>query len=896
MDTPSALAPRDLRCDRRCAPLGVASAQPELSWRFAALAAPDPAARQTAWHVLAATSADRLQAGQADLWDSGCVEGDCHFNIAYAGRTVPAGQRIWWTVRVWDAANHPSEFAPATWWETALGAADWAPASWIAADYRAWTKPWPAPHLRREFSLSSAPVRARAYVCGLGYHELYLNGSRWGDAVLDPAQTDYEAHALYVTHDVTAALRPGRNAIGLILGEGWFHQDRVWKGAFAPYGNPGAIAKLVVECADGSTQVIATDATWSAAAGPIVSNNVYAGEDYDARRELPRWSEPGTPGGDWHSAIVTTPLSPRLVPQTLPPIRRTQELPAVARREVTPGTWVYDFGQNFAGWARLQVQAPPGTTVCLRFAEDIYADGSINPLSTGVVHTRCVQTDRYTSRGAGREAWEPRFTYHGFRYVEVTGLAGEPPLDLLTGIAVHTDFAAAGAFACSDPLLNRLHETARWTLRSNLHGVPNDCPARERCGWLGDAHTITEVTLLNYDAVTFWRKYHRDIRQTLGRGGTTYTGAPADPRVPANIAPGQRHCGPARPDWAVALVLIPWHLHVYAGDRAILAEAYPAMRNFTTYLQAMAPDLLVREGYGDWCPPGAVEPTEPPVALTSTAFYFQTVSAMAQIAATLGHQDDAKVYDGLAKEIRDAFVGAFYRRRRRSFGGQTADAVALAFGLVPAGDEVKVAAALARCIRKRHRGHFSTGIHGLRHLFDVLCAHGQPEVAWQVLQAEGFPGFKHHFGLGATTFWEVFYDPWMHLLHDRSLNHPMQAAFAAWLFHGVGGIRPDPAQPGFRRIRLRPHLVRLLDWAEASHATPAGEVRSRWERKGRKLTWTIAIPANSTATVTVPARAPHTVRLNGAPISDGAVAAPGLVTFALPPGPHRIETEVGSKT
>lgn len=896
METSAALVPCDLRCDRRTLPFGVASNQPELSWRFAPRPQPSPDARQIAWQVLAATTVARLKVGEADLWDSGRIEGDTHFNVTYAGRAVPPGQRIWWTVRVWDATGLVSEFAPPAWWETALGAADWAPAEWIAPDYTAWAKPWPAPHLRREFTLPAAPVRARAYVCGLGYHELYLNGARCGDTVLDPAQTDYEAQALYVTHDVTAALSAGRNAVGLILGEGWFHQDRVWKGGFEPYGNPGAIARLVVECADGTTQVVVTDAGWLAAAGPIRSNNVYAGEDYDARSELPGWCEPGAPVGDWQPVRITPRLSPRLLPQTLPPIRRTQELPVRAHREVTPGTWVYDFGQNFAGWARLRVPAPRGTVVCLRFSEDIFADGSINPLSTGVVHTRCVQTDRYTCRGDGVEVWEPRFTYHGFRYVEVTGLPGALSGDLLTGVAVHTDFAPAGEFACSDALLNRLHETARWTLRSNLHGVPTDCPARERCGWLGDAHTITEVTLLNFDAGTFWRKYHRDILQTLGRGGTTYTGAPADPRVPANIAPGQRHCGPARPDWAVALVLIPWYLHVYTGDRVILQETYPAMRAFTTYLEEMAPDHLLREGYGDWCPPGAVEPAEPPVPLTSTAFYQRTVAAMAQIAAVLGQSADAQRYRALAGHIQEAFVAAFYQRRGRTFGGQTADAMALAFGLVPQGDEARVAAALARRIRDRQAGHFNTGIHGLRHLFDVLCAHGQGATAWQALQAEGFPGFKHHFGLGATTFWEVFYDPWMHLLHDRSLNHPMQAAFAAWFFHGVGGIRPDPTQVGFRQINLRPHLVDQLEWAEASHETPAGTVRSRWERSGNRLAWAVTIPPNATATVTLPARSPAKVRLNGAAAVGATEAAPGWVTLGLTPGTHRIESEFRRRT
>lgn len=883
MGISSPLRPVDLRCDRRPEPFGIGSLQPTLSWKFAGLTDPTPDARQEAYQIIAATTPEKLTSAAADLWDSGRIRSNETLNVTYTGGSVASGERIWWTVRVWDHAGGVSDFALATWWERALLADDWIPARWIAPDYAMWSTghggQYPAPLLRRTFLLPTAPVRARAYVCGLGYHEFHINGTVCGNAVLEPAQTDYDRHGLYVTHDVTALLHVGENALGFILGHGWFHQDQVWKGGFTPYGRPGAIAKIVINCADDTQHEVVTDHAWLCAPSPIIFNSVYAGESYDARLESPGWNKSGQPGGHWQPVSIVPPLTPLLLPQQLPPIRRTQQIPAVSQRAITKGTWVYDLGQNFAGWVRLRVNAPRGTEVCLRFAEDVFADGSLNPLSTGVVHTGFVQTDRYICRGDGLETWEPRFTYHGFRYVEVTGLDGEPPLDLVEGVVIHTDFAPAGHFSCSDPLLNRLHDTARWTLRSNLHGVPTDCPARERCGWLGDAHTITEVTLLNFDSLTFWRKYHRDILNSLGRGD------PTEPRVPTNVAPGQRHCGQARPDWAVALVLIPWHLHVYTDDRSLLREAYPAMREFSNWLEEIAENHLVHDGYGDWCPPGLLEPVECPAALTSSAFYFLTITVMARCAEALGESSDAKRYIRMAESIQMAFQQRFYREPEHTYGSQTANAIALAFGLVPRSETAHVASALSRNITVEHGGHFNAGIHGLRHLFDMLCEHGQTSAAWTALQTDGWPGFKQHYAFGATTFWEVFYHPWKHTMHDRSLNHPMQAAFAAWFFHGIGGIRPDPATPGFKHFTLRPHLWRELTWAQATYDSARGLIASRWQRDENHFKWRITVPANTTATVTIPCSNPSSLRLNGR-ITDVLPAESAFARIVLPPGNH----------
>lgn len=731
-----------------------------------------------------------------------------------------------------------------------LAVEDWQGAKWIQPVEQS-----PAsPYFRREFAVRAGLRRARAYFCGLGFGELWLDGTKVSDGVLDPAQTDYERYAFYRVFDITAHLAAGDHCVGAILGDGWYHQDRVW--AYEPYGWPGLRLAVLLDYHDGQEEWIVSDENWSSMRdGPIRSSNIYAGEVYDAAREVPGWNTAGSVVEGWKKCqVADRALSPDLRPQLVPPERATHLFPAVRKQRTRPGTWVFDFGQNFAGHVRLKVTGARGTEYCLRFAENVDLSGDIDPLSTGTLFTKHVPTDRYYCRGGAVEQWEPRFTCHGFRYVEVTGFTEEPPDGALTGVAVHTAAVKTGSFRCSDPLINELHSMALWTLRSNLHGLPTDCPAREKCGWLGDSHQIAAVASYNFDLGNFWRKYFTDILNSCGQAKIKVDNSAPDPRMPSNIAPGLRRCEQAHPDWAAAMILLPWHLFLFEGDRETFARGYEPMKGMMSYLEESFPDGIVREGFGDWCPPARKDyPSDCPVPLTSTAFYYQTALCMERFAKELGLPADEQHFQGLGRKIRLQFNRLFLDPEQGSYGSQTGNVMALAFDLPPQALKQRVVDALAFDLGQKSRGHFTMGIHGMRYVFAVLSACGRNDVCRQILDATAFPSFRHLISQGATTFWETFFDLGLHPeLAERSRNHPMHAAFAAWFYQGIGGISPDPSGPGFATVLLQPQMTESLEWAETTYLSARGVIKSDWRVEAGRFSWSVVIPGGSTGKLTFP--------------------------------------------
>lgn len=825
------IVPTDLRCEYLTRPLGVDVLPPRLSWT---LWSAERGQKQTAYRILVASSPDLLAQDHGDLWDSGRVESDQNVHITYHGKLLESLQRCYWKVQAWDAHGTPSDWSAVSWWEMGiLHPRDWR-AQWIAAPQAE-----PAPLLRRRFCVPKAVRRARALICGLGYYELYLNGARVGDHVLDPAQTDYEQRAFYVVYDVTHLLRGGENAVGIMLGNGWFNQTVVWGGM--SYGLPCGLLQLMIEYQDGEQDFVCTDQTWKTLPGPVVRNNVYAGEEHDARREVPGWSTPEHDDSIWQPVVVVPSPTKGLQSQLLPPIRRVKTLQPVQLWQAAPGVWVFDMGQNLAGWAKLKVQAPEGTTITLRFAEELHPDGTIDPASTGVFATHVVQSDRYTCQGKGVEVWEPRFTYHGFRYVEMTGYPDTPTLDMLEGVVVHSAVPPVGTFECSDEMLNRIHRTALWTEVGNLHGVPTDCPHRERCGWLGDAHVAAEMTIYNFEMARFWLKYLEDIETSLTEKG-----------LPTFVAPGKRKIGEASPDWGTAIVQVPYYLYLYYGDTAALEKHYATMKRWVEHLQSIAQDCIVTAGLGDWCAPGSV-PGNTPIPVTSTAIFYLDACIMSRGAEVLQKREDAAAFARLAEQIREAFNRRFFDTQACTYGSQTADTLALAYGLVPGGKEHLVASSLARDVMETHRGHHFTGILGLRHLFWALGEYGHGDAAMTILHQTDYPSIGHLFALGATTFWEWWSEPEIEQQEGpRSCNHPMQGGFDAWFYYGVAGIRPCLDTPGFQRIVFKPHLLPGLEWARASYRSVRGLIRSEWRRDDKRLEWRIMLPANSTGTVYLP--------------------------------------------
>ncbi len=866
-----AFSPVELRCEYRIDPIDVDTAAPRLSW---VIESSERGCRQSAYRIIAAKTPAALKAERGDLWDSGRVESDASAHVPYGGPPLASGARCWWKVRVWDAKGRSSVWsAPAVWEMGLLNQSDWT-AKWIGFDSDA------APLFRREFTLKKDIAAARAYICGLGYYELYLNGANVGDHVLDPGQTDYTERAFYIAYDVTDRLKSGPNAAGVMLGDGWYNQRAVNEKKYGwgdvVYGDPKLIFQLRVDYADGSHEVIVSDENWKASPGPVLSNNVYAGETYDARREQSGWTEPGFSDGGWLRAKVMEGPGGVLESQKIPPVKRMAMLKTKTVTSPKPGVHVFDMGQNFAGWARLRVAAPAGTVISMRFAESVNPDGTINMESTGVGAIHVEQTDRYTCRGGGVETWEPRFTYHGFRYVEMTGYPGTPSPDMLEGIAVYTSMDRAGSFTCSDPMLNRIQDAVFWTFVSNYHSVPTDCPAREKCGWLGDAHIAAETGISNFDMPVFWAKYVRDIETSRRtRGG-----------IVEDIAPGRRQEPGIHPDWGSAFIQIPWYMYLYYGDTAVMREHYDGMREFLSFVEGLADGYIVSSGYGDWCPPGQARPKETPVAFTSTALFHFDAVLMARMADLIGKPGDAARYRTLAENIRKAFLARFYDRPHNTFGSQTANSLALYLGLAPSGDEDAVAAAIADDVVRVNGGHLTTGVTGSRHLYRALSSHGYGDTALGIFRKTDYPGIGYLFSLGATTLWESWTD------NGSSKNHPMQGSFGVWFYDGIGGINPDPDAPGYKHTILRPLVVGGLDHADVSRRTPYGTVSSNWTFRDGVFTWRVSIPANTTATVYVPADGADAVTEGGAP----AGKAPGLTVRGFGRGYLALEAGSGTYT
>ena len=885
LSCPATVTMQQLRCEYRENPLGIDVRVPRLSWQ---LVSSERGQQQAAYQILVASSADLLARGQGDLWDSGKISSDQNIHVRYAGKPLAARQQCFWKVQAWDKDGKAGGWSPIATWEIGLpDAADWQDANWIRlgndprnspltkrlVETRGMPKPrlvaaFPSPLFRREFTVKPGVARARAYVCGVGYAELYVNGQRAGDAVLDPGQTTYDVRALYVTHDITKSLSPGANAVGVMLGNGFMGQNIAFNSPNLATGKPALIAKIVVDYADGTTLVIATDESWKAETGPVLFDNVYAGETYDARLESPGWSATGFADTDWQPAVKIEPVAAKLQAQMIPPIRAIKTLKPQKVFAGENGKWIFDLGQNIAGWARIKLQASAGTQLTLKFAEALMPDGKeLDCATTGGHATGFEQTEIYVCKGGGVETWSPRFTYHGFRYVEVEGLPAEPDANFLEGVLVRSDVPMRGTFECSDETLNRIFRASLWTIEDNLHSTSEDCPHREKCGWLGDAHAVGETSILNFDMAQFWTKFVDDIETTLGRGGVTYWGQKAVPGIPCNIAVGRRLCQEARPDWAAAYILLPWYLYTYYGDTDVFARQYGHLKRLIEHTATLREDGVVVRGYGDWCPPGGNETMECPPPLTSTALFYGTLRIMENFARELGKADDAAGFARLADETKAAFNKKFFDAKTGGYGSQTADAVALRFELSPDGQRADVAKSLVGEVVEKHDGHAFVGIHGGRPLYTQLSENGYDAAAFGAMTKAKWPSYAYTLAQNFTT-WPERSDELKpgQRISSHSLNHPMQSGFAAWFHESVGGIKP--AAPGFKRIELKPHGYRQIAWAKAEHDSLYGPIISDWRAADGKFQWTIAIPANTTATVHVPAQSADSVTEGGRPAAQ----------------------------
>ena len=704
--------------------------------------------------------------------------------------------------------------------------------------------PQPAPLFRKSFILAKAPTSARLYICGLGYHELRLNGEKVGDHVLDPAFTRYDRRALYVVHDVTNQLEKGSNALGVILGNGWYnmHTRCVWDFDKAPWRDrPVLRCQLEMTFGDGSTKVVASDATWRVSTGPIVFDSIRNGETYDARLEKAGWDTAEYDDANWALAQVDSGPKGELRAQMMPPIKVTQTLKSAKLTEPKPGVFIFDIGQNMAGWARLRVSGPAGTEVVMRYGERLNADGTLDQQDIGQhVKTGKPQTDTYILKGQGTEVWEPRFAYYGFQYVEVTGLPGKPSLDMLEARVVHTAFDKAGSFECSNELFNRIQRNTLWSYVSNFVGYPTDCPHREKNGWTGDAHLAAETGLYNFHAATGYTKWMNDLYDEQRESG----------ELPGIVpTAGWGYAWGNGPAWDSAYVLIPWYLYQYSGDTRVLADHYDRLKRYVDYLTSKSENGIVSIGLGDWVPAKSKTPEK----VTSTGYYYRDALIVSKAASLLGKTEDARKYGDLAMKIRDAFNREFFQKDTGLYDGgtQTAMSCALTHGLVPPAEQERVFGNLVALIEKND-GFLDAGILGTKYLIDSLTAGGRADVVYGMATKTTYPSWGRWLEEGATTLWEQWDG-------GASRNHIMFGHISAWFYQVLGGIVPDPEAVGFKHFSIKPQLLGDVTWVRAEHESMYGMIRSHWEIRGDRIVLKIAVPVNTSATVYVPSGKQKTI-------------------------------------
>lgn len=717
-------------------------------------------------------------------------------------------------------------------------------------------------YARKEFVLDRPVKEARLRVSGLGCYEVSINGVRVGDDVMAPGWTHYPARIQYRTHDVTAMLRPGANAVGALLGNGFWSGGLGWLDRFRySDGSLRFIAEIDVVLDDGSVTSVLTDRSWKTHPSPLVEDSLYDGETHDARLEIAGWDEPALDDAAWEGAAeILARGSGRLVAQRYEPVRRTAFLPVVATSVLPAGETILDFGQNHAGRLRIRVSGERGRVVTLRFAEVLRPDGTLDTENLRAARA----TDRYVLRGSGVETWEPRFTYHGYRYVEVSGLDGPVDPAAFTSVVLHTDAPRTGQFRCSDPLLNRIQQTIVWSERSNLFNMITDCPQRdERMGWTGDALISSPTLVLNMGVGPVLSKWLLDVRDCQARDGAV-----------TDVVPAVVLWGPAAPGWGDVLVTLPWTLYLQYGDTRVIEENYDAMKRWVEYMRANArDDLYEREGYGDWV---ALVPS--PKAPIGAAFYYHSTRLLARMAAVIGREDDAREYAALAERIRGAFNAAYFDAANATYAGstQTANVLPLQFGLVPVADEARVVATLADDVAANGL-HLTTGFLGTAFVPSVLARGGRNDVFHAVATQRSYPSWGYMIGAGATTLWELWNadrDPEHPSMNSR--NHPSLSSVGRWFYEELGGLKPVPAAPGYKRTEVRPYLPPAMTSAFAELATVHGRVASAWERTPDGIRLDVTLPPNTTGEIWVPLAAPE----ESASILEGgfAVVSSGAAT------------------
>lgn len=887
----AALVPVELQCEWATHPIAVDATPPRLSWVLRD-SRNERGARQEAYRVLVASTPDLLRRETGDLWDSDRTASSEQTGVAYAGKTLTAGQRCYWQVRVWDASGRPGPWSrPAEWRMGKLAPTDWH-ARWIegpSAETNAGL-----PLFRMAFRVSRPVRSAIVHVSGLGQFELFLDGHKVGDAFLDPPWSLYERTVYYATHDVTESLRPGDHVFGVMLGKGFYNTvgDRRVHGV-----NARRPLKLLLEAElefdNGERQRLVSDGTWRTHPGPITHSAILGGEDYDARRVPVGWDRPGFDDAGWAPARETDGPGGRLIAAFSPPLMMHERFRPVRIDEPQPGRFVYDFGQNASAIPRLWVRGRAGQTIRLTPAEQRHGMTPRRNDGRGLVNPAGVGTPNYFEyilRGDGVEEWQPQFTYTGFQYLQLEGAVpkdrpnprGLPVVDKLESLHVRNAAAHVGSFACSEPLFNRIDTRIDWAVRANLSHVLTDCPHREKLGWLEVAYLMGPSIAGRYDLTRFYAKVAADCVDSQSADGRVPTVAPAYPAFGGGFA--------YTPEWGAAAVVVPWQQYVWYGDRAVLAASFPAMAAFVDFMRNTSHDLVPLAGLGDWYdyghgkPAGASQFTPP--ELTAMATFYRCARIVADTAGVLGRTAEAGRYRELAEAIATAFNARWFDGRgeyRNAGSPQTANSMALVTGLAPAAQRPAVLDAVVRDLRQRGNQQTAGDI-GYAYLLRALAQAGRSDVIHDLAIRTNLGSY----GFIVNNGWTAMPEAW-DADTGASMNHCMLGHIQEWFLGWVAGIRPDPDSPGFRHFILGPTPVGTLTWARGEYTSVRGRIGTAWHRERGRFELEAIIPPNTTATVILPVAAIDSVRESGRTLDR----TPGVSRARVEQGCVRLEAGAG---
>ncbi|HZK65882.1 MAG TPA: family 78 glycoside hydrolase catalytic domain, partial [Puia sp.] len=799
----------------------------------------------------------RKEAG--NIWSTGKIASSQSIQVAYQGKPLRSFTRYYWRVKVFNQRHDASSWSEINWFETAMMHADDWKAQWIndgstLPKIESYLKEDRMPLFRKVFPVTKQILSARLYISGLGYYEAYLNGNKIGDHVLDPGFTTCSKEVLYAVYDIGSLVKKGNNVAGIMLGKGWYNPlpfkifGRWNLSDYQESGRPCVKAEIHINYKDGSDEIITTDESWQTAPGPVTHNNIYLGEQYDARLEQKDFSAMQTDSMVWKQAVKIQGPSGKLAFQMQPAIKITRIIIPVRITEPKKDTFIVDMGQNFAGVAKIKVSGPAGTTVALRYGEDLFDDGSLNYLTTCATQIKkgginggpgCPETawqeDRYTLKGGGPETWSPRFTFHGFRYVEITGWPGKPTLKDIEGLRMNADVEPAGTFACSNSMFNQLHETIQWTFLSNLFSVQSDCPAREKMGYGGDMVATANAFIYNYDMANFYRKSIQDFaNEQRPLGGITeiapFTGI--DDKGYGDDS------GPL--GWELAFPYLQERLYDFYGDEGVISDNYDAFKKQLDFLKSKTVDGVF---YWDISDHEALDAK--PEALSAAAFYYHHICVAARFASILHKTDDSLKFSRQAQQIKNTIIQKFLVKGTGRFDNatQSAQLFALWYDLSP---EKENTMKVLMEEYARHDWHISTGIFATKMMFDVLRENNLNDLAYRIANQRTYPGWGNMLEHGATTLWET----WAYPKAGPSQNHPMFGSIDEWFYRSLLGI--NGGSPGFEKLIIKPQPVAGLTWARGSYSSIRGKIDVDWSVTGHQLILKTTVPANTSAEIWIP--------------------------------------------